>query len=109
MTVTGTSGDVTFLTGYTDRTLDYTIYTQPVTVSFLEEEVPTASPETSADTVADSEEAIDTDAATEVVTAGDSGTASTDSGCKSSVSISAIALIIPAAAVALGIRKKKEN
>ena len=96
LTVTGQSGDITFVLGYTDRTLGYTIYTQPVTISIAEEE--TTLPATEAPTA----EPSTTEAQTTETTPAD------QSGCGSV--IGGIAVIIPtlAAAVVIGWKKKDE-
>jgi hypothetical protein len=104
MTVTGTSGDVSFLTGYTDRTLGYTIYTQPVTVCIYDPAATTEAIEIETPSTSPVETSESTETSSEVVT---DTPDKTESGCHST--IGGIALMIPAATMAWGIRKKKDN
>lgn len=108
--VVGESGQISFVLGYTDRTLDYTVYTQPITVSIKTEEVTTAAPETEApvteaETSADKETSADT--TKETIVTDDPGTKFEDPGCGSS--ISAVSFVILAVALAPMVCKKKED
>ncbi len=104
MTITGEEGEISFVLGYTDRTLDYTVYTQPITITLKAEEETTAAPET---------EAPVTDAPTletqdEAVTTSEAATEPAKGGCASAVS--GTVLLIPAllGVVLVGWKKKDE-
>ena len=126
MTFTGKEGQVTFVLGYKDRTLDYSLYTQPITVSITDEvetepvTEPVTEPETepvtdevtepATEPVTEPETTPNTEA-TDNTTAGDStnvsGTKFEDPGCKSSVT--ALIVLAPLTAAALVLRKKKDD
>ena len=91
MTVVGQSGQVTLVLGYTDRTLDYTVYTQPVTIHIAEEET----------TVPVTEGQVTEPGTTEQTTPAAKG------GCRSSVS--SLALLVPAAVAAVFVGWKKKD
>lgn len=103
MTIVGEEGEISFVLGYTDRTLDYTVYTQPITIT-LEAEEETTIPETEA--VVTDEPAVETQD-TAVTTSEDTAPAP-DDGCASTVS--GVVLLIPAllGAVLPGWKKKDE-
>ena len=92
MTVVGEEGSATFLLGYFDPTLEYTIYTQPITITIATEEETTLPVE-------------DTTAAP---LTGEDTTPKAEGGCASAVS--GVALLIPALlGVALVVRKRKDE
>lgn len=99
MTIVGESGKVTFVLGYKDRTLDYTLYTQPITLSIASPEE-TTLPETEAP-VTNPVPETDTDS---IITT----TPPAEVGCNST--ISGITLLVPAALtmVLVGWKKKDE-
>ena len=101
MTFVGESGEVTFVLGYTDRTLDYTVFTQPVTIVIASEEE-TTIPETEAQVT---EPATTENTTVEQVTAEETKPA--EGGCASS--ISGAVLLTSAAAFAWVVRKKRED
>ena len=126
MTFTGEEGEVTFVLGYKDRTLDYSLYTQPITVSITDEvetepvTEPVTEPETEPTTEPVTEPATEpvtepdttpNTEATDNTTVGDStnvsGTKFEDPGCKSSVT--ALIVLAPLAAAALVLRKRKDD
>ncbi len=102
MTFVGESGEVTFVLGYTDRTLDYTVFTQPITVRIASEEETTlpeteprgTEPATNEDTTAEQNTAEETDPA--------------EGGCSSMVSGLALMVPVAVAVVLVGWKKKDE-
>ena len=91
MTVVGEEGRVTFVLGYTNLALDYTVHTQPITFDIVSHEE-TTLPETQAP-VTDQATSTEADAPT--------------GGCKATVS--SAALVIVAATAAWISRKKKDD
>ena len=83
MTIVGEEGEISFVLGYVDRTLDYTVYTQPITIVLEAEEETTEAPVTEAPTT--TAEAATSETTTESPAEG---------GCASAVS--GVALLIPA-------------
>jgi len=99
MTVVGESGQISFILGVKDRTLGYTIYTQPTTLSIQAEEETTVT-ETESQTLENT--------ATTAEPGTSAGTSSSnDGGCASTVS--GIVLVLPALAAAWVACKKKED
>jgi hypothetical protein len=94
LTITGESGQFSFILGYTEPALGYTILTQPVTVSIYEE-AETTLPATEADT--------GTTAPSESETAPQA-----KGGCGSAISVASL-VVIAAAIPALWMRKRKED
>jgi glycerophosphoryl diester phosphodiesterase len=92
LTITGESGQFSFILGYTEPALGYTILTQPVTVSIYEE-AETTLPATEPTTTAPSESETAPQA---------------KGGCGSAISAASL-VVIAAAIPALWMRKRRED
>ena len=107
LTVIGESGNVTFVLGYTDRTLDYTVFTQPITISIGAEEE-TTLPVTEEQT----REPAGTNSVTnEQNTDGQNATDESkpsENGCNSVISGLAVIMPVAVAAVFVGWKKRDE-